>query len=108
MGQPCGPNSYRFMQSFPLPNSWGDFEAQHGGEMHPALLDPLFLSEASSRKASRKGYMAFDVHPLRGVYAYCMGHSIFTYNYSGSSKLFLDFAYLPEPCSDIRFTASGR
>ncbi len=54
-------------------------------------------------------YLAFDVHPDRSVYAYCSGNAIFTYDYHGiKTGVFLDYAYVPEQCSDIRFTPSGK
>jgi hypothetical protein len=52
--------------------------------------------------------MAFDVHPARKLYAYCSGNSIFTYDYEGVRRdAFIDFAYIPKHCSDIRFTSAG-
>lgn len=83
-----------------MPHAWG-ITTPASGASHPAWQDPLLNSSLTD-------YLAFDVHPTRKLYAYCSGKAIFTYDYEGLQLgTFLDFAYLPEPCADIRFTLNG-
>ena len=83
-GERCSVNTYRFASSAPLPY---------------AFPSPLLLGDA---------YLAFDVHPARNVYAYCSGNRIYTYDYEGVKESHVDYAYVPEHCSDIRFTSAGK
>jgi hypothetical protein len=74
------------------------------------LAQPLMQSAAANASSSSSSsYLAFDAHPSRKVYAYCSGNTILTYDYQAQKLgVFLDYAHVPEPCSDIRFTASGK
>ncbi len=104
-----------------MPHAWGASAlTPAAGPSHRALNDsrfnatllskPLLITPVnSSMPAELQPYLAFDVHPARKVYAYCSGNTILTYDYQGlQTGVFLDFAYVPEPCSYIRFTASGK
>jgi hypothetical protein len=119
-GQRCAPNSYRVRNRINMPHAWGASAlTPAAGPSHRALNDsrfnatllrqPLLITSVnSSIPAELQPYLAFDVHPARKVYAYCSGNTILTYDYQGlQTGVFLDFAHVPEPCSDIRFTASG-
>lgn len=120
-GQRCPPNSYRVRNRINMPHAWGASAlTPAAGPSHRALNDsrfnasmlrqPLLMASVnSSIPAELQPYLAFDVHPTRKVYAYCSGNTILTYDYQGlQTGVFLDFAHVPEPCSDIRFTASGK
>jgi hypothetical protein len=86
-----------------MPHAWG-ISRPASGTSHPAWQDPLL----NVTLLTNSSYIAFDVHPSRKLYAYCSGNAIFTYDYEGLQLgVFIDFAYLPEPCSDIRFTLGG-
>lgn len=102
-GERCAPDSYRFRGRVPMPHSfWENIPPQH-----PALSADIFLN--NTYKKFMPVDLAFDVHPARKVYAYCSGNAIFTYDYEGVGRgKFLDFAYLPEHCADIRFSSSGK
>lgn len=109
-GQRCAPNSYRFQGRVPMPHSWGLSTAQLSSQPnHPAWWSDSALNDTVTKmKQAPASYLAFDVHPARKVYAYCFGNAIFTYDYEGlRTGTFLDFAYLPEHCSDIRFSSLG-
>ena len=122
-GQRCSPNSYRVRSRIPMPHAWGSsaiFQAA-GPEAAAAaagdarfnrtlLAQPLMQSAAANASSSSSSsYLAFDAHPSRKVYAYCSGNTILTYDYQAQKLgVFLDYAHVPEPCSDIRFTASGK
>ena len=104
-GQRCAPNSYRLRGRVPMPHAWG-IRTPVTGTSHPAWADPML--NASSQQLLIADYLAFDVHPARKLYAYCSGNAIFTYDYEGLQRgVFIDFAYIPEHCSDIRFTSQG-
>jgi hypothetical protein len=104
-----------------MPHAWGSsaiFQAA-GPEAAAAaagdarfnrtLLAQPLMQSAAANASSPPPYLAFDVHPSRKVYAYCSGNTILTYDYQAQKLgVFLDYAHVPEPCSDIRFTASGK
>ena len=86
---------YRVQSRVPMPHAWG-------------VLNSPLQADAAPFVNFSADYLAFDVHPARKVYAYCSGNAIMTYDYEGLQLgSFIDFAYLPEPCSDIRFTSNG-
>ena len=92
-----------------MPHAWGaSARVPAKGAAHPAWADPLLNASIKAELSGSGDYLAFDVHPARKIYAYCSGNAILTYDYEGFQRdAFLDFAYLPEPCSDIRFTSGG-
>lgn len=110
-GERCSTNSFRFQKRIPMLHAWGGSALEANITALQALLqnDTQFRTSVKRILGDPGDYLAFDVHPGRKVYAYCSGHAILTYDYTGTdeSGRFLDFAYVPEPCSDIRFSSAG-
>lgn len=101
-----------------MPHVWGSLDAD-AGPSHPAFSNPNFNASVSVNLTGSgnstidvvQPNLCFDVHPSRMLYAYCSGNAIFTYDYTGNKSRdgkFLDYAYLPEPCSDVRFSQDGK
>jgi len=110
-GERCAPNSFKFEQRVPMPHAWGrDSLVPNSTTLFEELRnDPLFEPSVKTVLSDAADNLAFDVHPSRKLYAYCSGNAILTYDYTGASlNAFIDFAYVPEPCSDIRFAAEGK
>lgn len=114
-GERCSTNSFRFQQRIPLQHAWGAGSAASFAGNLTALQkilqnDTQFMTSVKTILGdSPRDYLAFDVHPNRMLYAYCSGNAILTYDYTGveEESRILDFAYVPEPCSDIRFSSAG-
>jgi hypothetical protein len=96
-GERCSANSYRYQGRVQMPH------------VFPTPLSPTVDDDDGGGGQQSRTIMAFDVHPSRTVYAYCAGNRIYTYDYGGIKLgTHLDSAFVPEHCSDIRFTSAGR